>query len=104
MPLRAELLTWFVLIGWLHTKDRLHRAGILYQDQIMCSLCKKHVGSIEHLFFSCEFADFLWCQWLRKWNMNWATPKDPPNFFESWMDGRVSKNCRKAWWIFFFFM
>ena len=66
----------------------------------MCSLCNNHDECLE--LFSCEFAGFLWCQCLRKWNVNWAAPKDTMQFFESWLEIVLRRDSRKAWWIAFF--
>ena len=66
IPLKVEILTWFMLLGRVNTKDRLHRLGILPQEQIKCTFCNNHVENQEHLFYSCEYAWFLWCFWLKK--------------------------------------
>ena len=85
VPPKVEILTWFVLLGRVNTKAKLNRLGILPQDQINCTFCSNYVENHEHLFYSCEYAWYLWCFCLQKWNINWVFPLDQKNCFESWM-------------------
>ena len=82
MPPKVEIFAWFVLIGRVNTKTRLHRLGIIQGDQVCCVLCSKEEESMEHLFFNCEFAWKLWSYWLKKWNVCWVSPKDQKSFYE----------------------
>ena len=101
-PPKVEILTWFVLLGRVNTKDRLNRLGIIPQDQINCSLCKNYVENQDHLFYSCEYAWYLWCFWLKKWNISWVFPVDQKSNFESWMQIKLRGPRKKGWWIAFF--
>ena len=102
VPLKVEILTWFVLLGKVNTKTRLHRLGVLPQDQIVCTLYNNCAESHEHLFYSYEYAWFLWCFWLKKWNINWVFPLDPKSCFESWMEINLRGPRKKGWWVSFF--
>ena len=45
-------------LGKLPTKARLRRCGI--DVELRCVLCEGGVEEGDHLFFSCEFAQYLW--------------------------------------------
>ena len=101
VPPRIELLTWFVLIGRVNTKDRMARMNLLQQDQILSPLCSKHDESLSHFFFTCEFPWRIWCFWLKQWNISWVSPCDQRIFIESWFAMRMSGQRRKLWAIVF---
>ena len=102
VPPKVEILTWFVLLGRVNTKSRLHRLGILAQDQSLCTFCGFFAENHEHLFFSCEYAWFLWCFWLKKWGVSWVFPFDQKCCFESWMEIKMRGPRKKGWWVAFF--
>ena len=54
-PPKVEIFAWFILISRLSTKDRLHKFGIIPQDQLNCCLGKS-VEDLNHLLFSYDFA------------------------------------------------
>ena len=64
VPRKVEIFAWFVIIGSLNTKDKLYKFGIIQQDQVLCTLCNNLVESNGHLFFTCDYAWYLWCYWL----------------------------------------
>ena len=102
VPPKVEIFAWFILIGRLNTKDRLHNFGIIPRNQLMCCMCNKEHESIEHLFFSCDFAWHLWWFWLMKWNVFWVSPNNQKLFFEVWMGVKLRKESKKHWYIAFF--
>ena len=60
-------LKWFqykVIHNILPTKQFLHKIG--YLDSPMCSLCKKDVETLDHLFLTCEHASRIWTD-LETW-------------------------------------
>lgn len=44
--------------GRLPPKDRLCRFGIIHDDS--CVLCSENVETINHLYFECEFSQYIW--------------------------------------------
>ena len=54
-PPRAELLTWFTIIGKLKTKGYLHKINILHDGDLRCVLCKSATESVNHLFLEYAF-------------------------------------------------
>ncbi|XP_029144884.1 uncharacterized protein [Arachis hypogaea] len=54
VPPRVELLSWFVLVGRVNTKDQLCRLWVIDQQDNRCLLCCKHVETTYHLFLGCE--------------------------------------------------
>ena len=97
VPSRVEIFAWFVLIGKINMKDRLLKFGIIQQNQSQCSLCNRYEEDYMHLFFSCEFARYLWCFWLQQWSIHWVFPVDQKSFFESWMGMNLRGVKRKRW-------
>ena len=99
-----EILAWFVVnvIGRINTKTRLYGLGILQNNQVICGLCDMFEESYGHLFFQCEFAWFLWCHWLKEWNVSWMSPLELKCFFESWMGILIRGQRKKVWWRAFF--
>ena len=59
-PPKAELLLWLVLQGRVNTRNRLRRFNILRSDDSRCVLCEVADESVQHLFFTCQFAWKVW--------------------------------------------
>lgn len=60
MP-RIKFFAWLVLVDHLNTKDMLRRRHLNVQDDTLCVMCAGGIGEdIEHLVFSCPFAQQCW--------------------------------------------
>ncbi|XP_016178592.1 uncharacterized protein LOC107621062 [Arachis ipaensis] len=101
-PPQVELFIWFVLIGRVNTKERLHRFGILRHGDNICVFCKRDVEHIYHLFLGCEFTWQVWCRWLSDLGRAWSIPGSLKEHFESWT-GVVNRNEERNRWLRCFF-
>ncbi|XP_057532114.1 uncharacterized protein LOC130810169 [Amaranthus tricolor] len=52
---KTSFITWVAMWKRLSTRDRLKRFGLCSED--FCPLCEKEPETINHLFFSCDYAD-----------------------------------------------
>jgi len=58
---RIKFFAWLILLDRLNTKSMLARRNFNVQPNCHCVLCTEGIEeSIEHLFFSCEFARKVW--------------------------------------------
>ena len=58
---RVKFFAWLILLDRLNTKSMLTRRNFNVQPNCHCVLCTEGIEeSIEHLFFSCEFARKVW--------------------------------------------
>ncbi|KAL4286752.1 hypothetical protein AHAS_Ahas19G0117600 [Arachis hypogaea] len=89
VPPRVELFAWFVLIGKVHTKERLCRFGIINQEDNLCALCKKDIENV-------------WCAWLVYLGRKWSFPGTVKEHFQSWIGATGRKEERKNWFICYF--
>ncbi|KAL4293400.1 hypothetical protein AHAS_Ahas18G0124300 [Arachis hypogaea] len=64
VPPMIEVLSWFVLIRRVNTKDRLCRLRVIDQNDTLCVLCSKSEETVFHLFLGCEITWQVWCAWL----------------------------------------
>ncbi|WVZ54095.1 hypothetical protein U9M48_004955, partial [Paspalum notatum var. saurae] len=71
IPLKTKIFMWYVKRGVLLTKDNLARRN--WNGYQGCCFCN-HNESIQHLFFDCLLAKFVWrivlfrgTFWLRHW-------------------------------------
>ena len=53
VPHRVEMLTWFIIMGRLNTKDRLKKLNIIRDGEVFC---QEDLKIIHHLYFSCQFS------------------------------------------------
>ena len=53
-----------ILNNILYLNQRLYRMNLV--ESPLCSLCKREVESISHLFLKCEFSTRLWAE-TQKW-------------------------------------
>ena len=88
-PSKVELFSWFVLVGRVSTKDRLAKMNIPSVHDSNCVLCSGHEESLQHLFFTCNYAWRLWRYWLLKWDAMWVPPNDSRLSFELWMSTKL---------------
>ena len=101
-PPKAELLTWFVLLGRLNIKDRFCRLNILIGSDDKCIFCNEHCETLNHLFLSCYFSWRVWNVVVDQWGYYIALPNDPVLAFDSWLGVRYRRSLRKQWIIWFF--
>jgi hypothetical protein len=57
VPLHIKIFLWYLKQGVVLTKDNLIRRN--WNGNKQCVFCSQH-ESIQHLFFDCHFAKFLW--------------------------------------------
>ncbi|XP_025692385.1 uncharacterized protein [Arachis hypogaea] len=102
VPPRIELLSWFVLIGRVNTKDRLCRLRVLDQNDKLCVLCSKSEETVFHLFLGCDITWQVWCAWLHAFGRSWCPPGNLKDHFESWTNMAIWRVERKRWFLGFF--
>ncbi|XP_057740120.1 uncharacterized protein LOC130957269 [Arachis stenosperma] len=102
VPPRIELFSWFVLVGWVNTKDRLCRLGVISPNDRTCVLCDKSVESAFHLFAGCEISWQVWCAWLFALGRKWTMTGTLKQHFESWTNAAARRDERRRWVIGFF--
>jgi hypothetical protein len=60
---RIKFFAWLILVDRLNTKTMLQRRHLNVQDGIACIMCSNgEQETIEHLFFSCSFAQTCWAK------------------------------------------
>ena len=101
-PPRAELLTWFVLLGRLNTKDRLIKLNVINVTDDKCVLCHCHAETVSHLFLSCVFSWRVWNVIIDQWGSSFVLPNDPMLAFDMWMSVQFSRSVRTQWITWFF--
>nr|XP_025628682.1 uncharacterized protein LOC112721872 [Arachis hypogaea] len=101
VPPRIELLSWFVLIGRVNTKDRLRRLRVIDQHDTLCVLCSKSEETVFHLFLGCDITWQVWCAWYA-FGRSWCSPGNLKEHFESWINMAIWKVERKRWFLGFF--
>jgi hypothetical protein len=57
VPLKIKIFLWYLIKGVTLTKDNLAKRN--WQADIKCFFCSA-VETIQHLFFDCYFARFVW--------------------------------------------
>lgn len=58
IPLKIEVFLWLFLKNKILTKDNLYKRGWKKKDKL-CQFCS-NTESLQHLFFECPLAHFLW--------------------------------------------
>ena len=61
------MFQYMILNNILYLNQRLHRMNLV--ESPLCSLCKREIESIFHLFLKCEFSARLWAETQR-----WCSP------------------------------
>ena len=102
MPAKAELLVWFLIHGWLNTKERLHGLQVLRNNDTTCPICNSNVENLSHLFFSCGFAWDIWRLCCQQWGMSWVLANCPRQNFEVWLGAALTRQRKKLWISCFF--
>ena len=82
VPLKIKIFMWFLYNKVILTKDNLARRN--WNGCKKCVFCDSE-ESIDHLFFTCPFAHFLWT--IVQYTFNIVTPANSTNMFGNWLDG-----------------
>jgi hypothetical protein len=65
---RIKFFAWLILMDRLNTKSMLKRRNMLAEEEVNCIMCNLgEEEDIDHLFFSCPFAQQCW----QKLNVTW---------------------------------
>ncbi|XP_052118703.1 uncharacterized protein LOC127748372 [Arachis duranensis] len=102
VPPRIELLSWFMLIERVNTKDRLGKLHVIDQNDTLCVLCCKSEETAFHLFLGCGITWQVWCAWLLALGRSWCLSGTLKDHFESWTTVAARKVDRKRWFMGFF--
>ncbi len=89
MPLKIKIFMWYLLKGVVLTKDNLARRN--WNSSLRCSFCLKN-KSIQHLFFDCHVAKFLWR--AVQFSFGFNLPVSVSHIFDGWfleVDKKMSK-------------
>jgi hypothetical protein len=79
IPLRIKIFLWYLKRGVVLTKDNLARRN--WHGCKQCVFCS-HPETIQHLFFDCHFARFLWRAVQVSFNI--STPTSVEHLFNDW--------------------
>lgn len=64
-PPRVEAFCWLMVLVKVSIANNLPRRGIVLKGSSdVCVLCGRKREDIDHFFVYCDFAHFLWCQFL----------------------------------------
>lgn len=73
MPSKASFLLWLIYAGKILTQDIIMKKGVQLASH--CSLCKKDVESVSHLFLHCDLAANLREEFLSRFRLPLAVPE-----------------------------
>ena len=73
---------WYLIKGVVLTKDNLAKRN--WEGTKKCSFCNCD-ETIQHLFFGCGYADFIWR--LIDFKFNIKRPRNVVHMFGSWLNG-----------------
>jgi hypothetical protein len=82
LPLKIKVFLWYLFKGVILTKDNFVRR--LWQGDRKCCFCSSD-ESIQHLFFDCHFAKFMWR--IVHVFFKLLPPTSVNNLFTDWLDG-----------------
>jgi hypothetical protein len=86
VPLKIKIFMWYLIRGVVLTKDNLLRHN--WHGDSKCAFCHSD-ESIQHLFFACHYAQFMWR--LDFWSMGFNQPRSVRHTFGNWLFGMPSK-------------
>ncbi|XP_057775496.1 uncharacterized protein LOC130994470 [Salvia miltiorrhiza] len=93
---KAKTTAWRVLKGRMATCDNLQRRQVnVSSSEAVCVLCKTHLETTEHLFFTCQNSVDIWndvLNWLGKKAVLHHKAKDHFLAFRSIEDKEEEKN------------
>lgn len=64
------MILWLAIRGKLNSQDKLISQGVIQANT--CVLCNTHPEDLNHLFFSCDFSDFIWRSLWAKCSQTWS--------------------------------
>jgi hypothetical protein len=80
IPLKIKVFMWYLRKGVVLTKDNLGRRN--WQGDKICVFCSGN-ESIQHLFFDCHFAKFIWRAVHISFGV--AAPKSIDHMYSAWL-------------------
>jgi hypothetical protein len=86
LPLKIKVFLWYLYKGVILTKDNLARRR--WQADRKCCFCSSD-ETIQHLFFDCHFAKFVW-QTIQV-SFNLIPPTSIHDLFTGWLQGMNRK-------------
>jgi hypothetical protein len=95
LPLKIKIFTWQMAIGRLPSSEQInHRHG---PTDGTCALCGQ-VETVDHIFFSCVLAKFMWSGIRAMLNVSW-NPSSFAQFYQ--IISPLLHNHRVDVWILF---
>lgn len=82
IPLKIKVFLWYLQKGVTLTKDNLAKRN--WQGSVRCCFCSS-LETIQHLFFDCQFARFVWN--TLRFTFGIQPPTGFSNMFGSWLNG-----------------
>jgi hypothetical protein len=82
LPLKTKIFTWYLKRGVVLTKDNLIRRN--WKGSKTCAFCS-HPETIQHLFFDCHVAKFIWRAVQTAFNID--IPISVMHLFNNWANG-----------------
>ena len=80
IPLKIKIFLWYLHRGVVLTKDNLARRN--WNGSKKCVFCS-HNETIQHLFFDCHFAKFLWR--VVQYTFGLVPPTSAAQFYNDWL-------------------
>ncbi|KAL4591726.1 hypothetical protein LXL04_004697 [Taraxacum kok-saghyz] len=106
-PRKVNIFIWRMLWKRLPTRVLLKAKGIDIPS-VLCPVCGGEEERFNHLFFTCEVAEKVWCLVFRWLHLDWIDVREPRDMFQ-WVDGlRLPANkkmlveviiCATFWYI-----
>ncbi len=82
IPLKNKIFLWYLKKGVILTKDNLAKRN--WKGSTKCCFCN-HNETIQHLFFDCHVARFVWSILFITFGIN--PPNNVANMFGIWLKG-----------------
>jgi hypothetical protein len=86
IPLKNKIFLWYLKKGVILTKDNLAKRN--WKGSTKCCFCN-HNETIQHLFFDCHVARFVWSTLFITFGIN--PPNNVANMFGIWLKGLQSR-------------
>jgi hypothetical protein len=86
VPLKIKIFMWYMRKEVILTKDNLARHN--WGGSTQCSFCLRE-ESIQHLFFECIYARFLWG--IVQITFNIPLPQNIQHLFTGWINQAIGK-------------
>jgi hypothetical protein len=95
IPLKIKICTWQLARGRLPSSDQIHlRNGPSTGNCVMCG----QPENVDHIFFTCVLAEFLWSEVRDMFSMNWN-----PRSWHDWFNIIANANPRVKHFLWSFF-